>query len=180
MKRILIGMLAGGLGVSASYLALADRSATVDNHSIGLTAGLESPAPTPTAASAESELQWLTSLPDAKAQAQRENKLVLVDFTGSDWCVWCKKLDAETFSKPEFAEYAKKNLVLVMLDYPHSKPQPADLKAANDALMHKYNIDGFPTLLAMKGNGKVVWKQEGYLEGGPSAMIAKLDEAKQK
>ena len=123
---------------------------------------------------------WLTSVPQASAQAKKENKLVLLDFTGSDWCGWCKKLDAETFSKTEFADYAKKNLVLVEVDFPRSKEQAADLKAANQALQSKYHVEGFPTLVALKPDGTVVWQQEGYLEGGPAAMIAKLDEAKKK
>ncbi|HUA68763.1 MAG TPA: thioredoxin family protein, partial [Candidatus Saccharimonadales bacterium] len=49
------------------------------------------------------DLNWLTDVPKAEAQAKTENKLVLLDFTGSDWCIWCKKLDEDTFSKPEFA-----------------------------------------------------------------------------
>lgn len=129
---------------------------------------------------AAADSAWLTSVPDAKAQAQKENKLVLLDFTGSDWCGWCKKLDAETFSKSEFAAYAKKNLVLVEVDFPRSKPQSAELKAANKALQEKYKVDGYPTLVALKPDGTVVWQQVGYLEGGPSAMIAKLDEARKK
>ncbi len=48
------------------------------------------------------ESVWLTDLPKAQAQAKAENKLVLLDFTGSDWCIWCIKLDTDTFSKPEF------------------------------------------------------------------------------
>jgi thioredoxin-related protein len=54
------------------------------------------------------------------------------------------------------------------------------LKAANKALGAKYEITGYPTLVLMKPDGTVVWKQVGYLEGGPSALIAKLDEAKAK
>src|SRR5580704_19587868 len=89
---------------------------------------------------------WLTDMPKALKEAQAEHKIVLADFTGSDWCVWCKKLDNDTFSKPEFAEYAKKNLVLVLLDYPNKKPQSDELKAANAALSSKYAIQGYPTL----------------------------------
>lgn len=126
------------------------------------------------------DLTWLTDVPKAEAQAKDENKLVLMDFTGSDWCVWCKKLDADTFSKPEFADYAQKNLVLVQLDYPNQKPQSDELKAANSALAKKYNIDGFPTLIALKPDGTVVWKQVGYLEGGPKALIDQIDGAKKK
>lgn len=127
------------------------------------------------------DLNWLTDLPKAQAQAKAENKLLLLDFTGSDWCIWCIKLDNDTFSKPEFADYAKKNLVLVQLDYPNKKPQSDELKKANAVLAAKYNPEGiFPTLIAMKPDGAAVWKNEGYLEGGPQVMIAELDKAKKK
>jgi thioredoxin-related protein len=125
-------------------------------------------------------LSWTTDRPKAKAKAEKEKKLVFIDFTGSDWCGWCMKLDSEVFSKPEFAEYAKKNLVLVQLDYPHNKELPADLKAANKALAKKFDVSGFPTLVALKPDGTVAWKQVGYMPGGTSAWIAKLDEAKAK
>lgn len=126
------------------------------------------------------DLTWLTDLPKAQAQAKTENKLVFMDFTGSDWCGWCMKLDKETFSQPAFADYAKKNLVLVQLDYPAHKEQSDDLKKANAALSKKYGIEGYPTLIAIEPDGTVVWKQVGYLAGGPDAMISKLDEAKKK
>src|ERR1700722_8137251 len=109
------------------------------------------------------ESNWLTSVPEAKAKAGKEQKLVLMDFTGSDWCGWCKKLDAETFSKSEFADYAKKNLVLVEVDFPSQKPQSDALKAANKALQKKYSVDGYPTLIALKPDGTVAWQQTGYL-----------------
>lgn len=126
---------------------------------------------------AAAEAQWLTSVPEAQALAKKENKLVLMDFTGSDWCVWCKKLDAEIFSKPAFADYAKKNLVLVQVDFPANKPQPADLQKANKALQSKYKVDGYPTLVVITPDGTIVWQQVGYLEGGPSALISALDKA---
>ena len=80
------------------------------------------------------QLTWLTSVPQAQSWAKAQNKLVLMDFTGSDWCIWCKRLDNDTFSKSEFADYAKKNLILVQLDYPNKTPQTPALKAANAAL----------------------------------------------
>jgi len=117
------------------------------------------------------EAPWLTSLPQAATQASKENKLLLLDFTGSDWCGWCKKLDADTFSKPEFIDYASKNLVLVQLDFPAHKPQPADLKQANRELKDRYGVQGFPTVIVLKAGGGVLWQQSGYLPGGPAAMI---------
>ena len=126
------------------------------------------------------DVTWLTSVADATAQAKKENKLVLLDFTGSDWCSWCKKLDAEVFTQPAFADYAKANLVLVEVDFPAQKKLSADLTKANGALKSKYDITGYPTLIALKPDGTVAWKQVGYMEGGPKAVIAKLDEAKKK
>jgi len=123
---------------------------------------------------------WLTSVPDATVQAKKDGKLVFLNFTGSDWCGWCKKLDAEVFSKPGFQDYAKTNLVLVEVDFPAQKPQSAELKAANKALQEKYKVTGYPTLVVLKPDGTVVWNQVGYLEGGPPAVIAKLDEARKK
>jgi protein disulfide-isomerase len=127
---------------------------------------------------------WLTSVPEAKAKAEKEKKLVLLDFTGSDWCGWCIKLHEEVFSKPQFADYAQKNLVLVQVDYPRNKPQSDELKAANKALGEKYEIRGYPTLVVMKPDGKVVWKQVGYPNDSQdtplATVIAKLDEAKTK
>ncbi len=138
-------------------------------------AGAASPSQTTT-----SGVQWLTNLPQAQAQAKNENKLVLLDFTGSDWCGWCIKLDQDTFSKPEFADYARKNLVLVQLDFPDKKPQAKALKQANAALQKKYGVTGYPTLIAMKPDGTVVWTQTGYLEGGPPALITELNAARKK
>jgi thioredoxin-related protein len=117
------------------------------------------------------EATWLTSLPEAADQASKENQLLLLDFTGSDWCGWCMKLEAETFSRPEFVEYAAKNLVLVQIDFPTHKQQADDLKQANRALKNKYGVNGFPTVLVIKPDGTVLWEQRGYLAGGPRAMI---------
>src|SRR5437867_12918514 len=102
------------------------------------------------------ELQWLTDLPKAQAQAKKENKLVMLDFTGSDWCGWCIKLHKEVFSQPEFADYAKKNLVLVEVDFPRTKQQSEALKKANQALQAKYKVEGYPTIIVLNGEGKKV------------------------
>ena len=64
------------------------------------------------------EYDWLTDLPKAQAQAKKENKMVLMDFTGSDWCRWCIKFDKEVLTSDEFTDYAKTNLVLVEVDFP--------------------------------------------------------------
>jgi len=131
-------------------------------------------------AQAASDLSWMTDLPAAQKKAKAEKKLVLMDFTGSDWCGWCIKLNKEVFSTKEFADYAKDNLVLVEVDFPRRKELSSEQKKANDALQSKYKAEGFPTIVVLNSEGQQVWKQVGYMEGGPKAWIAKLDEAKKK
>ena len=120
------------------------------------------------------ELTWLTDLPKAQAQAKAEKKLVLMNFTGTDWCPWCWKLRDEVFKTPEFAAYAKKNLVLVELDFPRKKELPADQKAANKELAAKYEVKGYPTVVVLDAAGKKVGKT-GYMKGGPAAFTKELD-----
>ena len=122
-----------------------------------------------------SELPWSTDLSKALAQAKAENKIVLLDFTGSDWCVWCMKFDNDALSQPEFAGYAKTNLVMVMLDFPNAKKQSEALKKTNQELQEKFKVDGFPTYVALTSGGKEIGRQVGYLSGGPQAFIAELE-----
>jgi thioredoxin-related protein len=121
------------------------------------------------------DLNWGTDLPKALAQAKTDKKLVLLDFTGSDWCGWCIKFDQETLSTDKFAEYAKAHLELVTLDFPNKKPQSDALKAANTALQTKYNVDGFPTFILLNADGKEIGRQVGYAPGGADAFIAELN-----
>jgi protein disulfide-isomerase len=116
---------------------------------------------------------WLTDLPKAQAQARTENKAVLVDFTGSDWCGWCIRLKKEVFSAPDFATYAEKNLVLVEIDFPKHKAQSPALKGANEALSAKYHIEGFPTVVVLNPQGGELGRL-GYDPGGPKAFIRQL------
>ncbi len=122
-----------------------------------------------------SGLAWGTDLPGALNQARSENKMVLLDFTGSDWCGWCIKFDQDVLSTGKFASYAKSKLVLVRLDYPHHKAQDAALKQANENLAQRFGVDGFPTFVLLNPAGKELGRQVGYAEGGPDAFIAELD-----
>jgi thioredoxin-related protein len=120
---------------------------------------------------------WQTDLPKAQAQAAKESKMVLLNFTGSDWCSWCVKLHKEVFSQPAFQEYAKANLVLVEVDFPQRKKLSAEQKKANDALAAKYSIQGYPTIIVLNSAGKKVGEL-GYQPGGPKAFIAALEKLK--
>ncbi len=119
------------------------------------------------------ESGWLTDQKAAQEQAKKEKKLLLIDFTGSDWCSWCIKLHKEVFSQKDFLAYAKENLVLLEVDFPQNKPQDKALKKANEALQKKYNIEGYPTIIILDGEGKQVGSM-GYQPGGPGPFIAKL------
>jgi thioredoxin-related protein len=124
------------------------------------------------------ELDWTTDVPAALAKAKAENKTVLLDFTGSDWCGWCIKFKKEALDTTEFQDYASNNLVLVELDYPRKKPQSADLKKANKALAEQYNISGYPTFIVLNKNGKEIGRQDGYEPGGAKAFIDKINSFK--
>lgn len=114
---------------------------------------------------------WLTDYPAALELAAKEKRPVLVDFTGSDWCGWCIRLDKETFSQRAFLKFADKNLVLLKVDLPQGKPQSAEERARNEELVQKFNVEGFPTIVLLDASGKEIARQGGYLPGGPEAMI---------
>ena len=122
---------------------------------------------------------WSEEYDKALAQAKTDKKLVVLDFTGSDWCGWCIKLDKEVFSQAEFGQYAKKNLVLVELDYPRTKEQSKEIKAQNGKLQKEYKIEGYPTIIVLNSEGKKVGEL-GYQPGGPKAFIAELEKLKGK
>jgi thioredoxin-related protein len=120
-----------------------------------------------------SAAQWTTDYAAGLASARQQNRAVFLFFTGSDWCGWCQKLDAEVLSTPEFGTFANENLVLVKIDFPRRSPLPAAQAAQNDALAQQFNIQGFPTVLILNGGGKILG-QTGYIPGGPAAFIQQL------
>ena len=116
---------------------------------------------------ARAEVTWLTDLDAAKAKGVKENKPVLVDFTGSDWCPPCIQLHKVVFESAEFAAVASK-YVLVELDYPRKTPQAPELKAKNAELSKQFGISGFPTVLLIDAkSGEVFGKTVGF--GGQTA-----------
>lgn len=117
--------------------------------------------------------EWLTNYDQALNQAKASNKQVLVDFTGSDWCGWCMKLDKEVFSAGEFKDFAAKNLVLLKVDFPKGKTLPATEQAQNEKLASEFHVEGFPTIVVLNPDGSKAG-QLGYVEGGPEAFLAEL------
>ena len=118
---------------------------------------------------------WLRNLNGILNQAQAENKSVLLDFTGSDWCLAGVKFDQDVLGTEKFASYATQKLKFVKVDFLHYTQQPDDLKQANDALAHYFRIEGFPTYVLLSSSGKELGRQNGYLEGGPDAFIKELE-----
>lgn len=120
------------------------------------------------------QLEWLTDASAAQEKAKRENKLVLLDFTGSDWCGWCMKLKQEVFDQPEFADFARANLVLVEVDFPRRKPMEQAQIEANQRLGKAYGVTGFPTIIVLDQDGRLVGRT-GYMPGGPQTFDANLE-----
>ena len=119
---------------------------------------------------------WTDDYDAALRWATAQKKLVLVDFSGSDWCGWCKELNNEVFDTDEFRAGAKDKYILLMIDTPMDKSLlNAKAKTQNPALVKKYAIRGFPTVLLLDADGNKV-AQLGYAAGGPVPYLAKLED----
>ena len=121
---------------------------------------------------------WVQDFAKAKEQAAKEGKDLLIDFTGSDWCFWCKRLDKEVFAEAAFADEAPKSFVLVKLDFPSDESLvTAEIKAQNEKLKEQYAVEGFPTVFLTDAEGKP-YAQTGYQKGGASKYMEHLAELK--
>ena len=132
-----------------------------------LTTGFDSPS---------DELTWVTDYEEAFVKAKQEGKYVLINFTGSDWCGWCKRLDQEVFSQTEFKEFANENLVLLKLDYPRRTPQSREVKLRNQQIAREFGVRGFPTIILAKENQQIVLRT-GYQRGGAQNYVNHLKRA---
>lgn len=122
---------------------------------------------------------WTDDFEAAKKQAAAEKKDLLLDFSGSDWCGWCMKLDKEVFSLPEFTDTASKNFVMVLVDSPRDTGVLSETaKKQNPELVAKFKIRGFPTVLLLDANGQE-YARTGYQEGGPAPYLKSLDQLQQ-
>ncbi|MCI7699243.1 MAG: thioredoxin family protein [Akkermansia sp.] len=120
-------------------------------------AGPEAAQPTPAAQqeAPEQKLSWETNFEAAAQRAEREGKLLLVEFTGSDWCGACMQMHRSVLDKPEFADGIRPGFIPVCLDYPRKTEQAAELKKQNNELARRYAIQGFPTLLVLTPAGEL-------------------------
>jgi len=118
---------------------------------------------------------WTEDHDKAFATAKSEKKVVLADFTGSDWCGWCVRLKAEVFDAPEFKEWAAKNVVLLEVDFPRRKMLTPEQRRKNEELAGRYRILGYPTILFLDGDGKALG-QMGYEAGGAAHWVARAQQ----
>lgn len=126
--------------------------------------------------------EWQTDYEQALATAKAVKKCVLLDFTGSDWCGPCIQMRRVVFSKAAFLNYAKQNLVLVEVDYPRVKALPEKVTKQNERLLHQYGIDnsGFPTVILLNPDGKILGQLEGYAGERPADIIAWVEKLRGK
>ncbi len=120
---------------------------------------------------------WNTDYEAALATAASEKKMVLLDFTGSDWCPPCQMLEEEVLTKDEFKTFAEEKLVLVELDYPNEKTQSDELKQQNAKLAETYGIEGYPTLIVLDSEGNELKREVGLAWRTPEELIAWIQES---
>jgi thioredoxin-related protein len=116
---------------------------------------------------------WLTSMDEAKKLAAKESRDILIDFSGSDWCGWCIKLDQEVFSTKEWAETGAKQFVMLLADFPNKKELPKSQKERNDKLQDEFGVQGFPTVFLLDADG-APYAKTGYQQGGPGKYLEHL------
>lgn len=119
---------------------------------------------------------WTSDFEAAKKQAAESSKDLLIDFTGSDWCGFCIKLDEEVFKHDAFKNAVKDKFVLVELDFPQDKTKLSEaVQAQNQKLSEAYGIEGFPSILLTDAKG-LPFAKTGYQEGGPEKYVEHLNE----
>ena len=108
--------------------------------------------------------EWQTDYEHALSTAKASGKHLLLNFTGSDWCPPCIQLDKAVFKKGNFVKYAEQNLILVEIDFPRRKPLSDKLREQNARLAQQYHIadSGFPTVVLLNPEGRILGQLEGY------------------
>jgi len=117
--------------------------------------------------------EWITDYKQALKLSQESSKPILVNFTGSDWCIWCKRLSKEVFTQKAFIDYATAELILLKLDFPRSIKQTDEERKQNEALAKQFSIQGFPTVVILNKDGKEI-ARTGYQEGGAEKYVQHL------
>ena len=133
---------------------------------------------TSTIAFGQEKSKWYIDFEKAAQVSLQTGKPILADFTGSDWCGWCKKLKKEVFITPQFKDWADQNVVLLELDYPRRKQQDEKIKKQNRELQQIFQVRGYPTIhifnVKVNTDNQLEFLpigQTGYVAGGPTPWI---------
>ena len=126
----------------------------------------------------QEQLVWMVDLDKAVELSNKTGKPIMANFTGSDWCGWCKRLKREVFDTPEFKAWAADNVILLELDFPRKTPISDELRQQNRNLQYAFGVRGYPTIhfftADRTSDGKYSYKRmakSGYVQGGPTAWI---------
>lgn len=128
-------------------------------------------------------VDWLDNFETAKEIAAKENKNILLNFSGSDWCAPCIKMKRDVFSTDVFKAYADQSLVLVQADFPRMKKNqlPSEQIQRNETLAEKYNPLGkFPLTLLLDANGKIIKEWDGYANQSPAVFVEEIKKIENK
>jgi protein disulfide-isomerase len=164
VKNVIIGVVAAGV---LAIVLLASQK--------------EKPQPQPLASrvSTPAESGWLVDYNKAQEQAKSDKKLLLLNFTGSDWCPGCIMLAREVFATEQFKDYASKYFVLVEIDFPRSRLQRPEVAEQNQTLAERFGIQVFPTVVILNSDGKKIGGLIGYdPDAGVKGYIAELEKFK--
>jgi len=165
MTKYLLVACILALGLSPAFAEIPQYSNTINTH-----------APTQYQqrnGQLSGQIKWYTNYNVAAATAKKNNKPLLLFFTGSDWCGWCKKMDQEVFASPDFAKGVGNDFNFVEIDFPMNKPLPPEQQEENNRLKKKYGVTGYPTIIILDSNGNFV-AETGYRPGGGKAYVEYL------
>ena len=116
---------------------------------------------------------WTSDYESALKKAKEENRHVLLDFSGSDWCGWCIRLQKEVFSTTAFQDFASKHLICVEIDFPRKTQLPQDIRERNFQLRKQFGVRGYPAIFLLGPDGVLV-ARTGYQAGGGEAYVSHL------
>lgn len=121
------------------------------------------------------EIYWHDDFKDAEKLAKKDHKPLLLFFTGSDWCGWCKKMNQEIFNSQDFYEMMERKFIFVEIDFPMRKNLPSEITSQNSELKKQYEVKGFPTIIILDPTGSKLL-EVGYRPGGGKAFAEYLQQ----
>jgi len=119
---------------------------------------------------------WTDDFKAASVLADKNGQNMLLLFTGSDWCIWCKKLHQEILDTDVFKEWSGENIILVYVDFPRNDYRSEATREQNSELDEKFDVSGYPTAIIADPSGKELTRLS-YMQGGPKTFIRAIQRA---